>query len=217
FTSMLFATNRAVSSQAFAWIAGWTLISVVNYLLARSRGIHAVDIAIIPALINAVVVLLQEAAIWNPFFPTHSEHEFHSGLVGNPDDIGMFLVLPTLATCGLVFVGRSRRVLHAAAAVLLLASAVANHTLTALIALAAGLLAMIFIVSKKAAIVATAVAVLTTIALVRYAPPFRQRYELGKVWVATRNYDTLLSGRMLPYLAASSMFLDHPIVGVGPG
>jgi O-antigen ligase len=55
------------------------------------------------------------------------------------------------------------------------------------------------------------------VGLVRFAPQFQQRYSLARVWIATRNWDTVTSGRVLPYLAAGYMFRDHPIMGVGPG
>jgi O-antigen ligase len=217
FLSMLVATNRTVSLTAFAWIAGWTVIFIIAYVMARDRTVHAVDAALIPALINDAVVLMQESGLWNPFFPRDSEHALHSGLIGNSNDVGTFLVGPTIASCALAFGATRRRPLYVSAAVILLLADVANHTVTALVAIAVALILMTFIVSRKWAATGLIAMTLGIAALIRFDPPLHQRYELGRTWIATRNYDTLLSGRVLPYLAASNMFLDHPITGVGPG
>jgi O-antigen ligase len=216
--AMSTSTNRFLSLQSLLWIAGWTLIFVATYLLARSHAIAAVYVAIVPAVINAVLVLLQESGLWNPFFPGQiTEHAYHSALIGNPNDVGTFLVAPTLAALGLAIVHRGTRWLAASLTVVLFAAAVANHTLTALIALTVGVLGMIFVVSKRWTLAATCAMAIAAVAIIAYYPPLRARYDFTMRFLRAGYYDTVTSGRALPYLTAMQMFLDRPIAGVGPG
>jgi O-antigen ligase len=218
FISMLMATNRIVSLWSFLWIAGWTLIFVVTASLAREMSVSAVYAAIIPAVANGALVLLQESDIWNPFYRGRSlEHLYHSALIGNPNDVGTFLVAPTVAGFALIFADKSRRAVSVIVTLLLVASMVANHTLTALVAMAVGFVAVIFVISRKSAIAVAIFLALAGLALVRLYPPLWARYKLSLNFIELGNYDSVVSGRLMPTMASAEMFRDHPIAGVGPG
>jgi O-antigen ligase len=218
FVSMLVATNRLVSLPSFLWILGWAVIFVVTASLARSRKLPAIYAALAPSVVNAFLLLLQETDVWNPFFPGKSlEHVYHSALIGNANDVGTFLVAPTVASFALIFVSRTRRLLHVAVTALLIIAAVANHTLTALIALVVGLVATVFVISKKWSALALIVAAILAVGLVAFFTPLRARYDRALRFAAGGYYDTILSGRTLPYLTSFYMFLDRPVTGVGPG
>ena len=216
--SFIGSSNRVVSLPSFLWICGWALIFIVTTALANGRPLAVVYVSLLPALINGFLVLLQEADLWNPLFSGKTlEHAYHSALIGNANDVGVFLVGPAIASFALIFVTRSHRVLHVSAAFLLLVAAVANHTLTALIALVAGFLATVFLISKPRAIAAALIACVILIATVWLYPPLRFRYDLNKRFIATGYYDGFLSGRLLPNITAAQMFADHVLTGVGPG
>jgi O-antigen ligase len=216
--SMLASTNRLLSLSSVLWIFGWAAIFIVTTALAKSHRLEVVYVMLIPAGINALVVLLQEADLWNPFFPGKSlEHMYHSALIGNANDVGTFLVAPTVASFALVFVTRFNRLLHFSVTFLLVLAAVANHTLTALIAIVMGFLATVFVLSKRSAILAAILASILVVATVWLYPPLRFRYDLTRRFIADGYYDGLLSGRLIPNLAASHMLADHPLTGVGPG
>jgi O-antigen ligase len=218
FVTMLVATNRVLSVSAFLWIAGWAAIFLATTSLATERRVSAVYAIVIPAVVNSVIVLMQETGLWNPFYRGKSlEHIYHTALIGNPNDIGTFLALPAIASLALVFADKSRRALNITVTSVLAIAAVANHTLTALIALGVGSLAVLFVVSRKRSIVAAVVLALIGIALVRFYPPLRFRYELGSRFAREGNYDSIMSGRIMPYVSSTRMFLDHPLTGVGPG
>jgi O-antigen ligase len=214
----LVATNRTLSVNAFQWIAGWAVIFVVTTALAGNRSVPVIYAALVPAAINAVLVLLQESDMWNPFFPGKSlEHALHSGLIGNPNDVGTFLVAPVVACFALLFASKSNRLLHIGTMLLLLVAVVANHTLTALAAISVGLIATVFMVSKRLTAVAVIVVAILVVAIVTFFPPLRARYDRTVRFFSAGYYDSVLSGRALPFLAASHMFLDRPVTGVGPG
>lgn len=217
-TTMLVSTNRTLSFASFLWVCGWALVFVFSAMLAADRKVSAVDVLLIPAIINAVVVLLQEAEIWNPFFSAKDlEHVYHSGLIGNSNDVGVYLIVPTIAAFALIFATPRRRMLHLAITLLLVAAAMANHTLTALIALAFGMIATAFVASRKwGATAVIAVAIFAALSVATY-PPLRQRYDRMVRFTEAGYYDSVLSGRLMPYFASFQMFLDHPLTGVGPG
>lgn len=218
FVCMLAATNRALSIASFLWVSGWALIFLVTSALAQDRRLPIVYFALVPAAVNAAFLLLQEADLWNPFFPGKSlEHAYHTGLIGNPNDAGTFLAAPTVACFALVFASSSHRLLHIALTLFLVIALVANHTLSALIALGAGFLATVFLVSRRKAVAAVIIACILAVGLVWFYPPLRFRYELATRFISARYYDGVLSGRIIPFVAAYHMFLDRPILGVGPG
>src|SRR5712691_11597445 len=94
----LTSTNRSLSAGGLVWMTAAVIIGVTLTAFASIRTISAMSWAQIPAVINAIVFLLQRFRIWSPihFDPTTPEHMLYTALIGNPDDVGSFLVAPTI-------------------------------------------------------------------------------------------------------------------------
>ena len=215
----LYSTNIRLSLGALSWLIGWTIIFIVTMAVSHRRtNIFLVYACLIPAVLNSIVVLFQETSTWNPFFSTQlTEHVFHSGMIGNPNDVGTFLVGPIIASFALVVAEPRHRLLHCATTSVLLVAAGANHTLTALIAISIGVICLIFVLARKWTLLAVASVAAVVLLTVRFYPPLYHRYQLTKTWASSGLYDSILSGRILPFFTSSRMFLDHPLTGVGPG
>jgi O-antigen ligase len=189
---------------------------------ARFHRIGAIAFIALPALINVGLVLLQESKIWNPF-RLHSiiftnPHLATTGLLGNPNDVGMLLAISTLAAvaAAVVMYGQERLVWSVVAAGLFLGLLV-SQTMTALVALCAALATMYARKSpRRAAIMAVPVLIAVTLAVLAYQP---MRYRVGAMIYRAKqgNYDLLLTRRLGAFLAASEMTSEHPVKGVGPG
>lgn len=139
------------------------------------------------------------------------------GTMGNPGDVGVFLVLPALGALYMAL-SRKRRSLWLLACLVQFVAIVASQTLSALAAFALGafLLLILLLPPRKrwwaagGAAVALALVILLVPSLrFRVAESFRLPKELGFHWVA--------SARGAAWLSAWHMWQAHPIFGVGLG
>lgn len=214
----LFSTNRALSRDALLWVSAIAIFAIAVDLGGRTRGVRSIAWPLIPAAINAVIFLLQRFHIWNPMTFTDDipEHFRHTALLGNPDDVGSLLVAPAIVAVALAVSDRARRLVWGPVAALLLLALVTGR-LTSLIACGAALLAMGFLRSRRAGVIATALLLAGGIALVTGYRPMRERTAAIVAAVRARDFAEATSGRVTPFLAAALMAKDHPIFGVGPG
>ena len=214
----LASTNRIVSERTLAWVIGCAIFACAVDWAGRHRNVRAIAWVVIPGCVNALIFLAQRFHIWNPmrFDSDVPEHFRYTALLGNPDDVGSFLVAPGIVAFAFMLVDRSRRWLWAPPALLILA-AIATGTLTPIGACGAGLIALAGLASRRTGI---AIAIGTVIAIlavaIGYAP---LRTRLGHVVTSLKNrdYAEAVSGRVTPFLAAAQMARDHPLTGVGPG
>lgn len=139
------------------------------------------------------------------------------GTMGNPGDVGVFLVLPALGALYMAL-SRKRRSLWLLACLVQFVAIVASQTLSALAAFALGafLLLILLLPPRKrwwaagGAAVALALVILLVPSLrFRVAGSFRLPKELGFHWVA--------SARGAAWLSAWHMWQANPIFGVGLG
>src|SRR5260370_33575524 len=86
-----------------------------------------------------------------------------------------------------------------------------------MVAFAAAALTMLAISSLKNAIRPAAVAVAAGVLVVALVTPLRERATNVARWVRSGDYNTVFTDRFTPFVAAWSMFVDHPLTGVGPG
>ena len=213
-----FSTNRLLSADSLITVAAAAVIFVVTYVAAQDLPLFAVDVLMIAAGANAALVILQETNLWTPLKLTVPGHYASVGLLGNANDVGTFLVAPALAALVMgVTAAGPRRWIYAAVALLLAGGIVASGTRTALAALVAALLVFALTHSwRAAAVVAVLLAVLAV-------PVLSRRTMIGenaRLFVDAakkRDYERLLSERLVPFLAAIDMTRDHPLLGVGPG
>lgn len=214
------STNRLLSFDSLITVAAAVIIFIATSLAAQTTSLIAIDVLMAGCCANAVIVILQELKIWTPF-GSAGETATHYGsvaLLGNANDVGTYLVAPALAAVVLtVTASRWRRAIYAAIAALLIGGVVASATRTALFALVAALIVFAIGHSRAAAMATAAVLIALGVAILSPATQLgRGLRELGTAAVH-RDYERLFSERLLPFLTAADMTVDHPLLGVGPG
>lgn len=216
----LTSTNKALSTTTLGWVLALMVIFIGTYLSARLRSVHAAAILLVPAVINAAVVLLQSSRIWQPFaFAEVEERATRTGLLGNPRDVAAYIVVPALIAVALAIVHQGQyRIAYAACAVLLALPVFVTLGLAGLAAYGIGCLAIALLAAAprwRFTVLAVTAAALAAIVLA--SPPLRQRVRTTFDMARQGNVDTALSNRGTAFLAAWQMGIDHPLTGVGPG
>ena len=187
-------------------------------ILAARRGLAALVIVFIPAAINAGIALLQSTGIWYPWAvdPRIPLRMRATGFIGNPNELGTYLVVPAIAAIAAAVVWRQQKWLYAVA-VLLLVGVASAQSVTPVLAAAAGLFAMTIAGGTKFLRVAALVAALALVLAAAAHPGSRQRFALLFSHVSAGSLPEITSFRVLPAAAALEMFRERPLVGVGPG
>jgi hypothetical protein len=216
----LTSTNRLLSLGALGSAMATAVVFSATVAVARTRGWLLVAAPLAAAGINAILVIAEETNLWMPFgvradIPHHLQC---AALIGNPNEIGGYLGAATLAILAVIAARTSGRNLRdiAIAAVLIIAL-IACQTLTAILAFAAAVLVMVAISSWRNAIRVAVIGVIAGMLVVALVAPFRVRATSMIFWVRQGEYNALATERFTAFSAAWSMFLDHPITGVGPG
>lgn len=214
----LFSTNRPLSVDSLITVVAAAVIFVATSVAAQGVSFAAIDVLMVGACANAALVILQETKLWMPLALTVQGHYASVGLLGNANDVGAFLVAPTIAAVvTIVTAAGARRWIYAAIAALLAAGIVASGTRTALGAAVAALIVFALLHSRRAAIAVAAVLVILAVPLFYRSTTAGQGMRDLVDAARHRDYERLLSERMLPFLAAIDMTRDHPWLGVGPG
>ena len=212
--------NRPLSEESLVTVFAAIVIFLATRRLAPHLPLLAFDLCLIPVVINAVMTVLQEYHIWNPFLfpPDVTGHTQTTALLGNPNDVGAFIVGPAVATVVAATAVRGwRRWTYIAIMPVILAGLIATGTRTALIAFTAGVIAFVLIRPWRQALAAAAI--LLIVLGVALRPSTRVGQALRELVVAARQrqYNVLFSERLVPFLTAFEMARQHPAVGVGPG
>jgi len=217
----LTSTNRLLSGDSMITVAAAAVIFVATCIAASgTRSFVVIDVVMIGACINAVIVILQELKVWTPFLPTRetATHMGSAGLLGNPNDVGTYLAPAALAAIVVALTaGGKRRWIYAAIGAVLVAGVAASATRTAVGALLIALIVFALFHSKKVAL--AVVAAFLIIGVVMSSPSMTLGREVRQLIAAahTHDYRHLFSERLVPFLAAIEMTRDHPLLGVGPG
>lgn len=187
-------------------------------ILAARRGLPALVIVFIPAALNAAVALLQSTGIWYPWAvdPRIPQRLRTTGLIGNPNELGTYLVLPAIAAIAAAVVWRQHKWLFAVAA-LLLAGVASAQSVTPVLALAAGLFAMMVAGGTKFLRIASLFAGLALLFVAAAHPGSRQRFAQLFSVASSGSLPEITSLRVMPAAAAVEMFRARPLIGVGPG
>ena len=214
------STNRQLSLDSLVTVFAATALFLSVRLGSSGLNMWFFDVVVISACVNAALVALQEYGIWNPFhFPTDLEHHMKSSaLLGNPNDVGTFLVGPGIGAivAAVVSAGR-RRWFYVVLGGIVAVGIYASGTRTAFIAFMAGVLAVAVTRSRRHA--AVLLAMLAVAAVLSLTPHTRLRDTIETLSRAAveRQYQVLFSERLPPFLAAIDMTRDYPLTGVGPG
>ena len=212
------STNRALSVDSLLTVVAAAVIFIATCAAAPSLSLVAVDVLMVTACINAAMAILQETKLWNPFHVTVGGHYATVGLLGNPNDVGTFLVVPLLAAVVVaVTVPGLRRWIYLFMAVLLAAGIVASGTRAALGAVVAGLIVFALLHSRRVAIVTVAALIVLAIPAFLPSTVLGRRVREAISAARTQDYQVLFSERLVPFLSAIDMARARPAFGVGPG
>jgi len=216
-TTML-STNRLVSYRTFECTAEALLFFVAAWIAVRDSTLNQVIAAPFAAgVINAIVAVVQRTNVWSvfPFAKNLPVHLRTTALMGNPNDVGSYLLPITIAAIAIAFL-RRRWYWTLIACTLTLGIAV-SEALTAIAGCVAAALVLSVILSRRngmRVVAATLVCVLIAIAAV---PPVRNRIERLEQAIRQHDLAEATSQRIYPFMTAWKMFRDHPVTGVGPG
>lgn len=214
----LFAANHIVAFESFVWVVTLAIIFCVTVVVARDAPLWFAALPLIPMALNVAAVFVQERGIWSIFrIASHDRTLLRTAFVGNPNDLGSYLLLGVLSAAALAIVHRRGRLLFALATIVGVIGIMLAQTLTAMIALVTAVVAFGIVRSLRTAIL-TVVLLAAGIAAASYvAPQIGYRYARLRDAVMNRSFDEIVSYRTTANVAAAMMFADNPVLGVGPG
>jgi len=213
------STLPAVSRSAPFSIFCYALLFVITVALARTGNIlPALAALLIPAMVNAVIVVLQAHDVWHPLgiISKGAARLGNIGLIGNANTAGTYLLMPTIAAFSATATLRRYRLLFAAVTLVLLAGLFETQTITVMFGFAAALLAFVVTGSKRIRILAVAVIVAGICGVLLYAPT-RQRLRSLQKPLMKGDFRTVTSNRVPTAFTTLDMFLERPLLGLGPG
>ncbi|HSP16196.1 MAG TPA: O-antigen ligase family protein [Thermoanaerobaculia bacterium] len=218
-TTLTSQNPRLSVDSLFTVVSSVIFFFGARFALKTRRTPIALDYVMVGPIINAILEMMQEFGFWQPFhFPTYlTGHAASTALLGNPNDVGVFLVLPAVVSVIAVATLPERRMVYLAIAAVIIGGLVVSGTRTALIAFVAAMIAAIVIQSRRVALILLAALFLAVIPVA--LPTTKPGQDVRALMKAAklRQYDILFSERLPGFLAAVNMFRDHPFVGVGPG
>jgi O-antigen ligase len=202
-----------------------TVFGVAAFCLAacwagRGRGLAAIGVVLLPAAINAVVAGLQSFGVRSAVIsagPDSQRRLLTTGLIGNPNDLGGYFVLPMIAAIAAAFAWPRFRIPLAAVALLLGGGVVASQSVTPVIASIAGISAMMLLPRRRTLRRAGIAMLLLIIATTGLHPGSRARIQQLVENARSGRLSDATSFRVPAFAAATQMFLERPFVGVGPG
>lgn len=189
------------------------------YLTAGTRSpLTALLVVLVPAAVSAILATLQSTQIWYPWtvddrVPMRLRT---TGLIGNPNDLGTYLVLPALAAFAAGLAWRRHRWLLIVAMVLV-AGLASAQSVTPFIAAVAGVFIMAITSKTRRLRLVVVGAVLALLAAAIIHPGSRTRFQSLLASTSSGELPEMTSFRIVPAMTAFEMFRDRPLVGVGPG
>lgn len=220
------STNRPLSAGA-TWVAVAEAIFFLSALYAienerqRNGKQWVLIVLIATAVINSAVSLLQTFDVWQPLhfsrFAARSSLA-RAALIGNPNDVGCYLMGPALAATGLALIVRTRksRIAAISLASFLFVALLVNQTRTTLLAYLVGVATFAIVRASRRALVALGGLMLVIVLAFTLAPHLFRR-SISMHDLSVREVDRALSGRLISFASAWEIFLDHPLMGSGPG
>jgi O-antigen ligase len=213
------STLPSVSRSAPFSILCYALLFVITVAVARTGSIlPALAALLTPAMVNAVIVVLQARDVWHPLgiITKGAARLGNIGLIGNANTAGTYLLVPTIAAFSATAALRRYRLLFAAVTLVLLVGLFETQTITVMFGFTAALLAFVVTGSKRIRILAVAVIVAGICGVLLYTPT-RHRLIKLRGSLMRGDYSAVTSNRVPAAAATLEMFLDRPLLGLGPG
>lgn len=214
----LLSTNRMLSVRALEYTLEALLFFCAASVAVTGRRAGQVMIAPMAAgIVNSLLAISQATNWWNPFpfDQTLAIHLRTSALLGNPNDVGDYVMLLAIAGIAMAIVEKKRRWWVTTG--VLIAGLVASQSLGAIISFIAGLLVLAFLASRRAGWIVISSVVLATLVAFVVLPTLRARAAFTARALSEDDWSAAMSQRDYPFSAAWEMFKDHPLTGVGPG
>lgn len=220
------AASKAPAVGAVITLAAAAAFFAAAHAVGRALPLTFLSMLFIAAIVQTVFAVAQNAGFWFPLVDSFARGAMQDpftlrvaplGTLGNRNDVGMFIAAPLLAAITVAVVSRRRRAVASMVAATLALGLLASKTLTAVAAVVVAVAVLALLRSRKAGMIALAAATLLLVSAVALYAPLRTRVS-GMAGAAARgNLDAIITNRGAAYLAASSMFLDNPVLGVGAG
>jgi len=172
------------------------------------------------ACVDALAALLERAGLVQLFVIESVAGRGGTGaFVGNEGSLALLLALGSVAALGVLLQARARAWRVAAGGVLVLqvAALAVSPSLTALVALLAGVVVVaVAALGRRAVWVLSGCVLAVALATAAYAP-LRDRVATAARAARAGDWDALLTYRLGPWAAAAEMVRARPLVGFGPG
>jgi O-antigen ligase len=207
--------NRRLSLWALLYVTASAIFFIGTSIAVRDRKVSAIYVLFLPAIINVLVLIFQELRLWDLY--SLDQPSNRSALIGNPNDVGAFLLTPAVAAAALYIATTVRRLPHLILVIFLGSGIVMTRSVTAIVSYVAAIVAMSLLRSWKSTFVTLAAIVLLSSVLVALYKPMRDRVILMRNAIERRDYSALTSYRLTAFVSAIQMFAKHPLTGVGPG
>lgn len=216
--SMASALPAVSRSAPFSIFCHALLFVIAMAVLRSGEPLPALGALLAPAVVNAVLVVLQALDVWEPYgiAVPGSDRYGNVGLIGNPNTAGTYLLVPTLAALAATLTLRRWRALFGAVTIVLLAGLFLAQTITVMFGLTVALVAFAATGSKRTRLFAIGVVVAGIIGVLAYTPTRERLVSLTKL-LRKGNYQALTTNRVPAAAATLDMFLDRPLLGLGPG
>lgn len=213
------STNRVLSFNSLITVGSAAILFAgARVAFRHCPSMRSFDIVLPAAVLTAFLAISQKFGFWQPFdFPeAYPPHLLTTALLGNPNDVGMYLVLPAAAAvvAALASTRGSRRIGYSVVSVVLFMGLVACGSRAALGAWTLGVLVAIASWRRQALLLA----ILSLSLFLAFSTGFHERVVLRVInGIVYEDYVDVFSERMPAILTAIEMTRDHLIFGAGPG
>lgn len=204
-----------ISHDAPLTVLCYAVAFVLATVTPRRRPFIPLAVIFVPAVINAIVALLQAEGLDVAFVTGVPDRRRVIGLIGNPNWIATYLVLPFDAAVAAALTWR--RWWLAATAAILFAAIAATVTVTALIACLVAAVAFVLTARKRMLTALTAAMLLAVVVTGFATDSVRTRLANLTRLSKEQRFVELTSSRIPAFAAALEMFKARPLVGTGPG
>jgi O-antigen ligase len=211
-TSLLPLVSRTKPLQVLAL----AILFAATLIAAHDRKVDAVLVALVPAVVNAIVAVLQSTGTWSPWPSKLGEHGvWTTALIGNPNEAGSWFVFPLLTALAAAVAWR--RWWLAVLAAFVGAGLVSAQSISPILAAIAGVITLAFVIGSRRMRILVLVGAVALGFIAVLHPANRDRMARLRRSLSSGQLPELTSYRIVPAFVAWTMFLERPLLGVGPG
>jgi hypothetical protein len=214
----LTAVQPVVARHAPLAVLCYATLFVATILFARGTLLPLMAF-LLPAAANALFTILQALHLWSPVELDRipQGREYAIGMLGNPDYVGTYLIVPCIAAIAAAVAFRRHRVLFIGLAALIGAGLFFAQSVTAVGALGIALLSFTLVArSTRIRLSVAAMLLAVGVGLAAYPPTRTRALQLARLLRAGQ-VNEFTSLRLPAFVVAADMFRERPLMGVGPG